>query len=132
MVCSTSAKSSVRLINATSFNDSLQLRCMTVISKYSSLVEVKRNVFTEFIVYIKAVQSARIPNTYIYCFPTLQIVKKMPGFSLLCKELWFMLPKERYQYTTKCCKTVDEFDIIAAISDDTNEDDEKYFHPMNV
>lgn len=39
-----------------------------------------------------------------------------------------MLPKERYQYTAKCNKTVDEFDIIgAAINDDTNEDDEKYY-----
>lgn len=40
MVCSTSAKSSVRLINTTSFRDCLQFRCMKVITKYPQLLDV--------------------------------------------------------------------------------------------
>lgn len=39
MICSTSAKSSVKLINATSFRDSLVFNCMKVISKYPKLLE---------------------------------------------------------------------------------------------
>lgn len=42
MVCSTSAKSSVRLMNTTSFEDNLQFRCMRVISKYSELLDVSK------------------------------------------------------------------------------------------
>lgn len=41
MVCSTSAKSSVRLINTVSLRDSLQFRCMKVITKYSQLLDVR-------------------------------------------------------------------------------------------
>lgn len=40
MVCSTSAKSSVRLINTTSFRDCLQFRCMKIITKYPQLLDV--------------------------------------------------------------------------------------------
>lgn len=39
MVCSTSAKSSIKLINAASFKDSLVFNCMKVISKYPKLLE---------------------------------------------------------------------------------------------
>lgn len=39
MVCSTSAKSSLKLINAASFEDSLVFSCMKVISKYPKLLE---------------------------------------------------------------------------------------------
>ncbi|XP_055595768.1 SPRY domain-containing SOCS box protein 3 isoform X2 [Uranotaenia lowii] len=39
MVCSTSAKSSLKLINAASFNDSLVFRCMKIVSRYPKLVE---------------------------------------------------------------------------------------------
>lgn len=48
MVCSTSAKSSVRLVNTTSFRDCLQFRCMKVITKYPQLLDVSiyhNNVF---------------------------------------------------------------------------------------
>ncbi|XP_058832049.1 SPRY domain-containing SOCS box protein 3 [Topomyia yanbarensis] len=39
MVCSTSAKSSLKLINAASFADSLVFSCMKIISKYPKLLE---------------------------------------------------------------------------------------------
>lgn len=45
MVCSTSAKSSVRLINTTSFRDCLQFRCMKVITKYPQLLDVSNKHF---------------------------------------------------------------------------------------
>ncbi len=41
MACSTSAKSSIRLINATSFAENLQYLCMKVISKDEKKIEVK-------------------------------------------------------------------------------------------
>lgn len=39
MVCSTSAKSTIKLINAASFNDSLVFNCMKVVSKYPKLLD---------------------------------------------------------------------------------------------
>lgn len=39
MVCSTSAKSSLKLINASAFTDTLMFNCMKVISKYPKLLE---------------------------------------------------------------------------------------------
>lgn len=68
MVCSTSAKSSVRLINTTSFRDCLQFRCMKVITKYPQLLDKVQNI---------------------------------PGLTRLCRDVWFMFPKERYQYSEK-------------------------------
>lgn len=68
MVCSTSAKSSVRLINTTSFRDNLQFRCMKIITKYPQLLDKVQNI---------------------------------PGLANLCRDVWFMFPKERYQYTEK-------------------------------
>lgn len=44
MICSTSAKSSVRLINTSSFRDCLQFRCMKIITKYPQLVHAVQNI----------------------------------------------------------------------------------------
>lgn len=46
MACSTSAKSSIKLINATSFVDNLQFSCMKVISKYPKQIEVFEHIGT--------------------------------------------------------------------------------------
>lgn len=40
MACSTSARSSIRLINASSYPECLQFRCMKVITKYPQLINV--------------------------------------------------------------------------------------------
>lgn len=44
MICSTSAKSSVRLINTSSIRDCLQFRCMKIITKYPQLLNKVRNI----------------------------------------------------------------------------------------
>lgn len=42
MICSTTAKSTVKLINATSVRDNLQFQCMKVIGRYPELVKVSK------------------------------------------------------------------------------------------
>lgn len=42
MACSTSARSSIRLINASSFVECLQFRCMKIITKYPQMINVRR------------------------------------------------------------------------------------------
>lgn len=78
MVCSTSAKSSVRLINTTSFRDCLQFRCMRIITKYPQLLDK---------------------------------VQSIPGLSGLCRDAWFMFPKERYQYSVNSTDNQEEKNV---------------------
>ncbi|XP_055316687.1 SPRY domain-containing SOCS box protein 3 isoform X2 [Sitodiplosis mosellana] len=90
MVCSTSAKSSVRLINTTSFRDCLQFRCMKVITKYPQLLDKVQNI---------------------------------PGLANLCRDVWFMFPKERYQYSEKSNDSQQENNLGAQISTESKLDD---------
>lgn len=86
MVCSTSAKSSVRLINTTSFRDSLQFRCMKIITKYPQLLEKVQNI---------------------------------PGLANLCRDVWFLIPKERYQYSEASFDNQQENNVeVNRLSDD--------------
>lgn len=89
MVCSTSAKSSVRLINATSFRDCLQFRCMKIITKYPQLLDK---------------------------------VQSVPGLTSLCRDVWFMFPKERYQYSEKSSDNQQDNNVGAHESMDLSDD----------
>lgn len=39
-------------------------------------------------------------NVY-FCFSIEQKVQNIPGLANLCRDVWFMFPKERYQYSEK-------------------------------
>lgn len=87
MICSTSAKSQIRLINTTSFHDCLQFRSMKIITKYPQLLEKVQNI---------------------------------PGLMGLCRNVWFLFAKERYQYNQS------EDNIGAQHLDDNDKDEPQH------
>lgn len=77
MVCSTSAKSSVRLINTTSFRDCLQFRCMKVITKYPQLLDVsfKRTIDLPFFIYAQQQLFQFWFFPFVHCYSLLESAK---------------------------------------------------------
>lgn len=52
MVCSTAAKSVTKLINATSFAESLQFLCMKVISKDRKRIDVSQSIYVPPLIFV--------------------------------------------------------------------------------
>lgn len=49
----------------------------------------------------------------------------MPGLSYLCKNLWYLMPKERYQYSQNCSTSSSNYYLdIDGIERDPDKDDD--------
>lgn len=87
-VCSTSAKSSLKLINATSIPKTLQYQCMHTLARDPSMVKVHN---------LGSVRGYRHPLTE-YLYFCSQTIKTIPGFAALYKATWFLRCKEKFAY----------------------------------
>lgn len=121
MVCSTSAKSSVRLINTTSFRDCLQFRCMKIITKYPQLLDVSTIKCRNFPLK-KPKQKENEVIIHFFISMNKQKVQNIPGLASLCRDVWFMFPKERYQYSEKSGDNQHENNVGAQMSTDVKVD----------
>lgn len=50
----------------------------------------------------------------------MQKVQNIPGLANLCRDVWFMFPKERYQYSEKSNDSQQENNLGAQMSTETN------------
>lgn len=67
-------------------------------------------------------------------------MQNIPGLARLCRDVWFMFPKERYQYSEKSNDNQQENNLGAQMSTDTNLNgtesidacDQQSMEPMDV
>lgn len=55
-----------------------------------------------------------------------QKVQNIPGLASLCRDVWFMFPKERYQYSEKSNDSQQENNLGAQVSNDVKVHEDEH------